>query len=114
MKMVPSGKILLGLLHSSEVYMRVKKSKTAFILFASFFIFSACDFNNLKERIVITEENNELPETEVETETELPLENESKPKKLLLLVGLLNFSNLVGENSFHFFAPFFNTRSLNL
>ena len=66
--------------------MRVKKSKTAFILFASFFIFSACDFNNLRERIVITEENNELPETEVETETELPLENEPKPKKLLLLV----------------------------
>lgn len=84
--MAPSGKILLVLLHSSEVYMRVKKSKTAFILFASFFIFSACDFNNLRERIVITEENNELPETEVETETELPLENEPKPKKLLLLV----------------------------
>lgn len=76
--------------------MRKNIVKVFFILTSGLLIFSACDFNNLKERIVIPDENQNqiLPEAEPATdpesepESEPILEDEPEPeiKKLLLLV----------------------------
>ena len=80
--------------------MRKNIVKVFFILTSGLLLFSACDFNNLKERIVISDENQNqiLPEAEPaadpepEPESEPVVENEPEPeiKKLVLLQVLRN------------------------